>query len=282
MDRRASGPERREERGPAGRGALDLKTDQPHTARMYDYYLGGKDHFPADREAAEAAIAAFPNARTTARQNRAFMNRTVRYLAGEAGIRQFLDIGTGIPTSPNLHEVAQEIVPEARIVYTDNDPIVLAHARALLVSTPQGRTTYVEADLRDVERILEAPQLSATLDLSRPVALSMVAIGHFIPDVGDPYGIVRRFLAALPSGSYLVLSHGTADHDPGMEQMADIYRGRGIPFRNRNKAEVERFFDGLELVDPGVVLVHYWRPDGAVGKLTDMEVGIYGGVALKP
>ncbi|ABW12495.1 protein of unknown function DUF574 [Parafrankia sp. EAN1pec] len=180
---------------------------------MYDYYLGGKDNFPADREAAEQVIGTFPSVRALARQNRSFMTRATRYLAGEMGIRQFLDIGTGIPTSPNLHEVAQSLVPAARVVYADNDPIVLAHARALLASSPQGRTVYLDADLRDPESILDSPQLRETLDLTQPVALSLVAILHFIKG-DEPYAIVRRLLDALPAGSYLVLTHGTADLDP--------------------------------------------------------------------
>ncbi|WP_050996989.1 MULTISPECIES: SAM-dependent methyltransferase [Frankia] len=260
-----------------------LRTDRPHAARMYDYYLGGKDNFPADREAAEQAIAAFPNARVTARVNRAFMTRATRHLAADAGIRQFLDIGTGIPTSPNLHEVAQAVAPDTRVVYADNDPIVLTHARALLTSTPQGRTAYVDADLRDPAAILDSPELQKTLDLSRPLALSLVAIFHFLPDEDDPYGIVRRLVDALPSGSYLVLTHGTADFDPGAEEFAAAYRQRGVPFQLRSRAEVERLFDGLELVDPGLLVAHRWRPDDDDSmSLLDAQVGLYGGVARKP
>ncbi|ABD10990.1 hypothetical protein ThrDRAFT_03004 [Frankia casuarinae] len=265
------------------REPVNLRMDLPHTARMYDYYLGGKDNFPADREAAEQVIAAFPNARVTARENRAFMTRATRFLAGEVGIRQFLDIGTGIPTSPNLHEIAQGLAPDTRVVYVDNDPIVLTHARALLTSTPQGRTAYLDADLRDPDGIRAAPQLHSTLDLTRPIALSVVAIFHFIPDADDPYGIVRRLLDALPSGSYLVLTHGTGDYDPDAERAAEAYRQKGMSVQPRSRSEVERFFDGLELVDPGVQVVHRWRADGsAVEELTDARVSIYGGVARKP
>jgi S-adenosyl methyltransferase len=262
---------------------VDLKTDQPHSARMYDYYLGGKDNFPADREAAKQALAVFPNARVVSQQNRAFMIRATRHLAREAGVRQFLDIGTGIPTSPNLHEVAQGIDPRARIVYADNDPIVLAHARALLTSKPEGRTAYLDADLRDVHRILNAPELRATLDLSQPVALSLIAILHFFPDSDDPYGIIRRLLDALAPGSYLVAAHGTADVNADTPRLTDAYRQRGIHLQSRTRTEFERFFDGLDLVEPGVRIVHRWRPDDAVpGDLTDAEVSNYGAVGRKP
>ncbi|WP_261567498.1 SAM-dependent methyltransferase [Frankia gtarii] len=262
---------------------IDLKTDQPHSARMYDYYLGGKDNFPADREAAEQALAAFPNARVASHANRAFMARTTRHLAGEAGIRQFLDIGTGIPTSPNLHEVAQAVAPDARVVYADNDPIVLAHARALLTSTPQGTTAYLDVDVRNPESILAAPELRAALDLTRPVALSLIAIMHFIPDADDPLDLLHRLLRELPSGSYLTITHATADHDEGMERLAAAYRAGGIPAQQRTRAEVARFFDGLELLDPGLQIVHRWRPDGETPTdLTDAQVSFYGAVGRKP
>ncbi|WP_261558804.1 SAM-dependent methyltransferase [Frankia tisae] len=260
---------------------VDLKTDQPHSARMYDYFLGGKDNFPADREAAEQSLVAFPNLRTVARENRAFLARTVRFLAGEVGIRQFLDIGTGIPTSPNLHEIAQEIAPDARVVYADNDPIVLTHARALLTGTTQGATAYLDVDARNVAGILTAPELRDTLDVTKPIALSLIALFHFIPDSDDPYGIVRSLVDALPAGSYLALSHVTADEDSGWEQVAETYRSRGIPLQPRTRAQVARFFDGLELVEPGVQVVHRWRPDGTATGLTDLEVSNYGGVGRK-
>ncbi|WP_261568997.1 SAM-dependent methyltransferase [Frankia gtarii] len=260
----------------------DLKIDVPHSARMYDYYLGGKDNFPADRQAAEDALAVFPNALVMARQNRAFMVRVTSYLAGEVGVRQFLDVGTGIPTSPNLHEVVQGIAPESRVVYADNDPIVLTHARALLTSSPQGRTAYLDADLRDPARILTAPELRNTLDLTEPVALSLIAILHFVPDDADPYGIVRRLLDALPSGSFLALTHATADFDPAALELAEKYREQGISAVARNRVEVARFFDGLELVDPGVQAVHHWRPDSTVPDLTDAQVSIYGALGRKP
>ncbi len=263
--------------------SVDLRTDQPHSARMYDYYLGGKDNFPADREAAEDALAVFPSARVMARENREFMARATRYLAGEVGVRQFLDIGTGIPTSPNLHEVAQGIAADTRVVYADNDPIVLTHARALLTSTPQGRTAYLDADLRDPERIMTAPELQSTLDLTEPVALSVIAILHFVPDDADPYGIVRRLLEALPSGSYLALTHATADLDPAAGQMAEKYREQGITAVERSHAQITSFFAGLELVDPGVQVAHRWRPDDpTAADLTDAQVSIYAGLGRKP
>nr|WP_243407095.1 SAM-dependent methyltransferase [Frankia canadensis] len=264
-------------------GPVDLHIDQPHSARIYDYLLGGKDHFPADREAAEKALAGFPHARTTARQNRAFMIRAARHVA-EAGVRQFLDIGTGIPTSPNLHEIVQGIAPDAQIVYTDNDPIVLTHARALLTGSPAGRAVYLDADLHDVEAILDSAVLRDTIDFSRPVGLFVVAVLHFFPDGDDPYGILRRLVESLPAGSYLALTHGTSDFDPAVDAQGEqAYRNRGIPLRLRRRAEIERFFDGLDLLDPGVRPVHRWRPDDSVpAGLKDAEVGIYGAVARRP
>ncbi|MCL9759281.1 SAM-dependent methyltransferase [Frankia sp. AiPa1] len=268
-------------RGSRREGPVDLNTDQPHSARIYDYLLGGKDHFPADREAAGHALASFPHLRTTARQNRAFMTRAVRYLTAEAGIRQFLDIGTGIPTSPNLHEVAQAVAPDARIVYADSDPIVLSHARALLTSSAEGATAYLDADLRSVESILASPELRETLDLSRPVAVSLVAILHFFPDEDDPHRLVRQLLAAFPSGSYLVLSHGTADFSTEAEEAAEIYRARGVFACARTRDEIERFADGLDLIEPGVVSAHHWRP-AEPSDVDDAEVGVYSLVARKP
>ncbi|MCM3883526.1 SAM-dependent methyltransferase [Frankia sp. R82] len=260
----------------------ELRVDVAHAARMYDYYLGGKDHFPADRDAAEAALLALPTLRIAARQNRSFLLRATRHLT-EVGIRQFLDIGTGIPTSPNLHEVAQTIAPDSRIVYTDNDPLVLAHARALLTSVPQGATAYLDADLHDPDRILTSPELHDTLDLTRPVALSLIAILHFLPDDHDPYNIVRRLMDALPSGSYLALTHITADHDrEAVDAAAEVYRQRGIPVQARSIDDIECFVDGLDLLYPGVRLVHRWRPDDGVPPgLTDAQVSVYGAVARK-
>jgi hypothetical protein len=191
-----------------------IDVSRPHTARMYDYYLGGENHYPADRELADKVLASMPAARTAARENRAFMGRAVRFLAEEIGLRQFLDIGTGLPTSNSVHEVAQAVAPSARVVYADNDPLVLAHARALLTSSPAGRTAYLQADLRDPESILAHPSVRELLDFGQPVALMLVAILHFIPDEARPEEIVGTLLGALPPGSYLVASHGTTEHDP--------------------------------------------------------------------
>ncbi|GAA1772022.1 SAM-dependent methyltransferase [Luedemannella helvata] len=265
---------------------VDLRTNVPHPARVYDYLLGGKTNFAADREAAEAGIRANPASRTPPRENRAFLRRAVRFLAADAGIRQFVDIGTGIPTAPNVHQVAQEIAPESHIVYVDNDPIVLAHARALLASTPEGRTEYIDADLRDVSKILESPQLRAAIDLDRPVALMLIAIMHFVGDADDPYGVTRQLVDALPSGSYLALSHLTGDFDPtAWERVAAIYAKNGVTMQVRPREAIERFFDGLEIVEPGLTLVHNWRPDGVgmdPATLRDVDVAVYGAVARKP
>ncbi|MBL7499694.1 SAM-dependent methyltransferase [Frankia sp. CNm7] len=266
---------------PTGRPpSVDLRIDTPHSARMYDYFLGGKDNFPADRQAAEAALSIFPSIRTTALQARKFMTRVTAELA-RSGVRQFLDIGTGIPTSPNLHEVAQRVAPDARIVYVDNDPIVLAHSRALLRSAPEGRTAYLEADLREPERILRSAEVRETLDLSEPVALSLFAILHFVPDDVNPDGIVAELLDVLSPGSYLALNHATPDFvTPEVEaQVTGLYRAQGIPFQSRRHAEIVRFFDGLELVDPGLVPVHQWRPEGEPEDIPAADIASYGGLA---
>jgi S-adenosyl methyltransferase len=273
--------------GPAGPGEVDLQTDRPHPARVYDYLLGGKDNFAADRAAAEAGLQANPNSRIPPRENRAFLRRAVRFLAREAGVGQFLDIGTGIPTSPNVHEIAQAIEPRARIVYVDNDPIVLAHARALLTVGPAGKAAYIDADLRDVEGILGSADLRDTLDLTRPVALLLIAIMHFIPDEDDPWGLARRLLDALPSGSFLALSHLTGDFDPAAwEGVAAVYRRSGVIMRVRSRPEIERFFAGLDLIEPGVVSLPRWRPDpsdiGRPDMPDDAAVSVYGGIARKP
>jgi hypothetical protein len=268
-----------------GHRPVDLQTDQPHPARVYDYLLGGKDNFAADRAAAEAGLRANPNSRIPPRANRAFLGRAVRYLAGEAGISQFLDIGTGIPTSPNVHEVAQAVEPAARIVYVDNDPIVLTQARALLTTGPQGRTAYIDADLRDIDAILGSAELQRTLDLRRPVGLLLIAVMHFIPDEDDPWALAARLLAALPSGSYLALSHLTGDFDPAAwAGVVEVYRRSGVTMKVRPRPDIERFFAGLDLVDPGVVSLPRWRPDPSdVGSPPgDAAVSVYGGVARKP
>ncbi|ADP82779.1 SAM-dependent methyltransferase [Pseudofrankia inefficax] len=264
--------------------SVDLRTDVAHSARMYDWYLGGKDNFPADRLAGEKVREVLPAVPQSAVQNRAFLVRATRFLAREAGIRQFLDIGTGIPTRPNLHEVAQGVAPEARIVYADNDPIVLAHARALLTSAPEGRTAYLDADVRDPARILASPEVRETLDLTRPVGLSLVAILHFVDDEDGAYDIVRQLMAALPSGSYLTLSCLTADFDPGPVNTAvGVYHAQGLTCVARPHAATLRFFDGLEVVAPGLTPTHLWRPDDLAPSPEAIAGGniIYGAVARK-
>jgi SAM-dependent methyltransferase len=241
--------------------------------------IGGKDNFPADRETAEKTISVFPSIAVAARANRDFMVRAAQFLAGEVKVAQFLDVGTGIPTSPNLHEVVQTINPAARVIYTDNDPLVLAHARALLTSHPLGRTAYLEADLRDPERILAALAPRDTIDLSQPVALFLVAVLHFLPPDADPHGIVRRLLDALPAGSYLVFSHATADANTAVDEAAAGYRERGVPFHPRPRAEVARFADGLELLEPGLVMVDRWRQPDPGDEHEPEQVSCYGAVA---
>jgi hypothetical protein len=261
----------------------EIDTSKPHSARIYDYFLGGKNHFAADRQAADKVLAELPVARTGLRENRAFLGRAVRYLTAEAGVRQFLDIGTGLPTTNNVHEVAQAIAPSARVVYADNDPLVLAHARALLTSAPEGRTAYIHADLRDPSAILADPVTRDVLDFSQPVALMLVAILHFIPDENKLAEIIAALLDALPPGSYLTASHGTAEHNSAqMTGMQHATREAGIPFQLRDSDEFARLaFSGLDLVPPGVVLVSEWRPEGTGPRPTSAEVSFYGGVARK-
>ncbi|MFC4950854.1 SAM-dependent methyltransferase [Pseudonocardia sp. GCM10023141] len=262
----------------------DLQTHLAHTARIYDYFLGGKDNYAADRAAGDATIAAWPASRSGALANRAFMRRAARFLAAECGVTQYLDIGTGIPTAPNLHQIAQGVAPESRVVYVDHDPIVLAHARALMVGTPQGATTYIQADLRDPRGILDAPELRATLDLERPVALLLLAIAHFVEDEAQAIGIVDELVSALPSGSYLALSTATSDFDPeGLALVQEQYHKHGQPLAFRTHAQVERLFHGLELVEPRIVQAHKWRPNPSdVGAFRDVDVAMYAGVARKP
>jgi hypothetical protein len=271
--------------GPEG-GDLPPGVDlsRPQTARMYDYLLGGKDHFAIDRETMEAGLRSWPGARVYARENRKFLARAVEYLAREAGIRQFLDIGTGLPSADNVHEVAQRIAPDSRVVYVDNDPLVLAHARALLTSGPSGRTAYIHADLRDPEKILAHPVVRDTLDFSQPIALMLVAILHFLSDDEDPGAIVAALLAALPPGSYLVSSHVTAELDPeGIGGMERAYRAGGLWAQARTAADFGRlFFTGLEFVDPGLVLISDWRATSEEPRPLSSEVSSNGAVARKP
>jgi trans-aconitate methyltransferase len=255
-------------------------TSVAHVARVYNYWLGGKDNFAADRAAGEQAIKAFPGIPLSARSNRAFLARAVRFLAGEAGLRQFLDVGTGIPSANNTHEVAQAVAPESRVVYVDNDPIVLTHARALLASDPAGATDYIDADMRDPQQILV--QAGRLLDFSRPVALMMMAVLQHLDDEDSPYQIVRTLVDALPPGSYLALSHPAKDIDAeAMAKMADSLNkmmAEKVTFRDRSA--VAGFFDGLELVEPGLVQASKWRPTSESEAAS--PAALWGGVARKP
>jgi hypothetical protein len=255
-------------------------TSVAHVARVYNYWLGGKDNFAADRAAAEQAMAAFPDIVLSARANRAFLRRTVTYLARQAGIRQFLDIGTGIPSANNTHEVAQSVAPDSRIVYVDNDPVVLAHARALLTSTPDGVTDYIDADLRHADQILA--KAAQTLDFTKPVAVMLMAILQHLSETDDPYKVVRTLMAAVPAGSYLVLSHPARDiHAAEMAAMAtQLNKMMAEKVTFRAWAEVEPFFAGLELVEPGMTNVPGWRPENEEEAAS--PAALWGGVARKP
>jgi trans-aconitate methyltransferase len=255
-----------------------IDTSIAHQARVYNYWLGGKDHFAADREVGEKILQASPDLAVTARVNRAFLGRAVRFLAAEAGIRQFLDIGTGIPSANNTHEVAQAVAPESRVVYVDNDPIVLAHARALLTSAPEGQTAYLDADANDPDAILA--QAAGTLDFSQPVAITLLMILQVIK---DPYALTSRLVDAVPPGSYLAISIPASDIQP--EAQAEVVRRLAKDFPDATitfcgHAEVTRFFDGLELLEPGAVPVNYWRP-GLGGPDPASELPAYAAVGRK-
>ncbi|MFF3558183.1 SAM-dependent methyltransferase [Streptomyces tsukubensis] len=254
-----------------------IDTGKPHSARFWNYFVGGKDNYEVDREIGDEIKEIFPGLVDVARTSRLFLGRAVRYLAAEQGIRDFLDIGTGLPTADNTHEVAQRTAPDARIVYVDNDPLVLAHARALLTSTPEGRTAYIDADLYDPARILG--QAGETLDMSRPVALMLLNVLGHVGDHGRAKELVAGLMAGLPSGSHLVISDSTAT-SPGMVAASEAYNKSGaVPYYVRSVDEITAFFDGLELVDPGVVRVTDWRPEeGAAAESVDA----YCGVARKP
>ncbi|MEU7092245.1 SAM-dependent methyltransferase [Kitasatospora aureofaciens] len=258
-----------------------VDTTAPHSARVYDYWLGGKTNFPPDRAMGQAIEQAVPSVKEMAKANRAFQGRAVRYLAQEHGIRQFLDLGTGIPTSPNTHEIAEAVSPGTRVVYVDNDPIVLAHARALMVSSPASRTTYIHADLRKPEELFADPALTSTLDLTRPVGLLMIAVLMLIADEDDPWGRVAALRDALPVGSCLALTTPTQDFDPeAVGKVAEAARAGGMTLVPRGYDNVLRFFDGWELVEPGVAPVLAWRPDGEPP--ADPKAAYYwGGVAIK-
>jgi hypothetical protein len=248
---------------PDSAGGTSFDTSKAHMARVYDYWLGGKDNFAVDRAAGDAVIQAYPAVITTVRANRALLTRMVRYLAGEEGIVQFLDIGTGIPSANNTHEVAQSVAPGAHVVYVDNDPVVLAHARALLTSGPAGVTTYLDADLRNPGPILD--QAADTLDFSRPLAVMLMGVMHLVGDADDPAGILATLKAAMPPGSYLALSHPAADIDAdamaNAQQRQNQMQAEQVRFRRRD--EVAGFFEGLEMVEPGLVRAPEWRPDSS-------------------
>ncbi|MEU6480790.1 SAM-dependent methyltransferase [Streptomyces sp. NPDC047017] len=283
-----------------------IDSSKAHPARVYDVFLGGKDHYPADRAAAAAGLAANPRGYLDVRHNRDFLRRAVTAVAVQDGIRQFLDIGTGLPTSENVHQIAQRAHSASRVVYVDNDPVVLAHARALLVSSPEGRTDYIDADLREPALILE--QAAETLDFDRPIALCLVAVLHFVPDE-EAYPLVRELVGALPAGSRLILSHLTDDLNPAsIRAVQRTYTERGFTFVLRSHADVERFFTGnaLTLAEPSVVPVHHWRPEHTapvpdrpedsylagldpieqiryrdIDDVTDADINIYGGLGVK-
>jgi hypothetical protein len=269
------GPEEANEAGTA------VDTTVPHSARIWNYWLGGKDNYAVDRAAGDQFRQAFPAIVEIARASRYFLARAIRYLAGEAGIRQFLDIGTGLPTSDNTHEVAQRAAPESRIVYVDNDPLVLAHARALLTSTPEGATAYIDADLREPGKIVA--EAAETLDFTKPVALILNGVLGHITDIGEARSIVHELMDALPSGSYLSLMDGTSaiSGAPAEEAQQDYNESGALPYVLRTPEEVASFFEGLELVAPGVVSCPRWRPEATpFGAPT--EVDAFGGVARKP
>ena len=256
-----------------------LNTAVPQTARIWNYWLGGKDNFPVDRQVGDQILEAFPAIVENARASRAFLARTVRYLAGDAGVRQFLDVGTGLPTADNTHQVAQRVAPESRIVYVDNDPIVLTHARALLTSTPEGRTAYVDADLRDPDHVLQ--EAARTLDFTQPVAIMLMGILGHIADDGQAQTIVERLVGAVPSGSYLAMNDGT-DTSEEVVEAARIWNQSANPtYHLRSPDRIARFFDGLELVEPGVVSPPRWRPDPSPAGLP-AEIDSACGVARKP
>jgi hypothetical protein len=272
----------------ADRVPVTIDSTVAHTSRVYDYLLGGSDNFAVDREVAEHAFAAYPGgtdgARADARANRAFLGRSVRYLTGDAGVRQFLDIGTGIPTADNTHAVAQGVAPESSIVYVDNDPIVLAHAHSLLVTSGEGSTAFVEGDFRVPGAILDKAR--NTLDLTEPVALVLIGLLHVVPDEEDPHALVDELLEALPSGSYMALSHMTSDIQPDLMSEVHLRLDRRMHTTNppafRSRDEIARFFDGLELVDPGLVHLNDWRPDEQTPTPNGRISPIYCGVGRKP
>ena len=274
----ASGTPGEDPEDTAGAG---IDTTVPHSARIWNYWLGGKDNYEVDRMAGDEYAKVFPGIADVARASRQFLTRTIRYLAGEAGVRQFLDVGTGLPTADNTHQVAQRAAPEARIVYVDNDPLVLAHARALLTSTPEGATAYIHADLRDTGAI--RTEAAETLDFTEPVALILSGIMGHVTDTDEARSIVRRLMDALPSGSYLSLNDGTSVIAPEefQEAQEDYNQSGALPYVLRTPDEIASFFNGLELVEPGVVSCPRWRPEPSqIGQPADVDA--FGGVGRKP
>lgn len=260
-------------------GAPVIDTKVPHSARIWNYWLGGKDNYPVDREAGEAFREQFPGIVDLARVSRAFLCRAVRYLAEEQGIRQFLDVGTGLPTVDNTHEVAQRVAPDARIVYVDNDPLVLVHAHALLTSTPEGATDYISADIHDPDAILR--KAAATLDFTQPIALILMQITGHIPDTAEAHAIVRRLMDGLPSGSYLAFNDSANTNVLNLAATENYNQSGAMPYKLRSPEELIGFFDGLEVVEPGVVPIADWRPEpNPFGEAP--KVDALGGVARKP
>jgi trans-aconitate methyltransferase len=259
-----------------------LDTGEAHIARVYDYWLDGKDHFAADRAAGDRTLGFYPDMLSSVRSNRAFLRRAVRYLTTQAGIRQFLDVGTGLPSANNTHEVAQAAAPESRVVYVDNDPIVLAHARALLTSRAEGATGYLDADIRDTGKILAAA--AELLDFREPVGVMLVAVLQFVEDSDDPLRLVAQLMAAVPPGSYLVITHPPNDMQlmaPGLkEALAELSKLMTQRVTPRSREQVTRFFGNTELVDPGVVPIQQWRPDSDAEAAA--KAGMWGGVGRKP
>jgi hypothetical protein len=257
-----------------------VDVDKAYSARRYNYWLGGKDNYAADRRSGDEVAAVFPTIRLSTVENRRFLRRAVEFLVA-SGIRQFLDIGSGMPTDANTHEVAQAIAPQSRVVYVDHDPIVVVHARALLVSSPEGHTDYVEGDLRAPQDILRSPELRATLDMRQPVGLMLLALLHFFQDTDDPYGLVGQLVAEMPPGSYLVMSHGT--YDPlsaeAIGRLDEVNAVTEVPWRARSRDEFARFFTGLELVEPGIVSIGDWRPAPGTIPPAAEDLVTYGAVA---
>ena len=254
-----------------------IDTTVPHSARIWNYWLGGKDNYPVDRAAGDTFLQAYPGMAAEARANRQFLARAITYLVTEAGVRQFLDIGTGLPTADNTHEISQRLDPACRIVYVDNDPLVLAHARALLTSTPEGVTDYVDADLHEPDKIVDAA--AKILDFSAPIALILSGImGHIADDEG-PHAIVGRLMDRLPSGSYLMLQDGTTVSQANADALEDYNESGAIPYNLRTPEEIVRYFDGLEVTEPGVVPIQTWRPDAGAEPIAD--VNTFGGIGRK-